>query len=95
MLGSAIDLAMDLLSLSSIVTLAEDPSVIPDVLHKDTVKISSFSTTLSSVVRKLTVLGPVSPARNVTDVAVVVKSLFSAVPTCALTLKLNQLQLII
>jgi hypothetical protein len=94
-LGSAIDLAMDLLSLSSIVTLAEDPSVIPDVLDKDTVKNSSFSTILSSVVRKLTVLGPVSPARNVTDVAVVAKSLFSAVPTCALTLKLNQLQLII
>jgi hypothetical protein len=76
-------------SSSLIVTDAEVPSNIPDVLDKETVKISFVSTIWSSVVRKLTVLGPVSPAANVTDVIVAVKSLFSAVTACALTLKLK------
>lgn len=43
----------------------------------------------SSTVKKLTGLGPVSPARNVTDVIVAVKSPFPADPGCAVILKLK------
>jgi hypothetical protein len=51
------------------------------VLDKETVKSSLASTMSSSTVIKLTVLGPVSPAANGTDVIVEVKSVFPAVPT--------------
>ena len=47
-------------SLSSIVTIAEDPSAIPDVLDKDTIKNSLASTISSSVVENVIGFGPVS-----------------------------------
>ena len=59
----------------------------PTADDNETVNDSALSTISSSVVGKLTRFGPVSPARNVTDIIVAVKSPLPALPGCAVILK--------
>lgn len=75
-------------SLSEMDTVAGLPTdILEVVVDNETVNNSVDSTISSSVVAKLTVLGPVSPAWNVTDRVVLAKSLSAAVTGAEVTLK--------